>query len=84
MNDTDIMMEDEKKTKGKTEKGAQTDMHGTREIGVKDMMTANTRLLETVEKNSGEKDQQEMRKQEKNTKTILRNFYVHRTMTIGK
>lgn len=57
MSDTDIMMEDEEKTKEKTEKGAQTDMHGTREVGVEDMMTANTRLLEIVEKNNGEKDQ---------------------------
>lgn len=79
---TEAMMEDEAETTGEIGKGAQTDIHNTREIRVRDTVKVLTGLsAETLMKRNGEK---EMTKVENDREVILQSFYAQLTVTTGK
>ena len=79
---TEATMEDEVETTGEIGKGAQTDIHDTREICVRDTMKVLTGLsAEIPMKRNGEK---EMTKVENDPEVILQSFYAQLTVTMGK
>lgn len=79
---TEATMEDEVETTGEIEKGAQADIHDSRETRVRDTMKVLTGLsAETPMKRNGEK---EMTKLENNREVILQSFFAQLTVTTGK